>query len=101
VKALQKAEFASDSLSSRSVMASLKKTGEKKKRKRTGSKIQEKSVKTFSGSGEQQGDDVCVVCGEECDEGSSKLLLLCDGCDHAFHLQCVGESPHPPPYLSI
>ena len=43
-------------------------------------------------------DDVCVVCGEgwsdkEMIAGSSKLLLLCDGCDQAFHLQCVGEYP--------
>ncbi|KAE9041541.1 hypothetical protein PR003_g2796 [Phytophthora rubi] len=34
----------------------------------------------------QMSDDACRVCGKEDDE---EFLVLCDGCDHAYHTGCV------------
>lgn len=34
----------------------------------------------------QMSDDACRVCGKEDDE---EFLVLCDGCDRAFHTSCA------------
>jgi hypothetical protein len=101
-----------DSLTSTRRSSSLKTTkatpGEKKnngKGNRTGRRNQNQRKKpkgmtpvVEDGEDEDEDGDVCAICGEECvDEADDEkvhdhgLLLLCDGCDHAFHLKCVGE----------
>ena len=37
-------------------------------------------------SAEEKKEDVCVVCRKDQDDD---LVILCDGCDKAFHTYCV------------
>jgi hypothetical protein len=46
-------------------------------------------------SGKIRKIDPCVVCGVDTEEGPASSVMLCDGCDGAFHLKCLGFEEVP------